>query len=86
MQKVNIEEIHTPENWICEIVGLMKYYGIKHKELAAELNYTPQWVSMVLNGKADPLDADLRFREGVENLIQKKKRGNAQAFPPTSSR
>lgn len=47
--------------WVAPIVGKMHIYQIEHRELAEKLGVTPQYVSMVLNGKKEPKTAKERF-------------------------
>ena len=42
------------------------------KQLAAYLGYTPQYVSMVLNGKKSPDGAEQLFSNALDALIEKK--------------
>lgn len=46
MHKIN-------EPWTGNVVGRMHTYGIKGEELADKCGYSPQYLSMVLNGKKD---------------------------------
>ncbi len=39
------------EPWTANVVGRMHRYGIKGEELANKCGYSPQYISMVLNGK-----------------------------------
>ncbi len=39
------------EPWTANVVGRMHRYGIKGDELARRCGYTPQYLSMVLNGR-----------------------------------
>ena len=39
------------EPWTGNVVGRMHVYGIKNDELARRCGYSPQYLSMVLNGK-----------------------------------
>lgn len=45
------------EDWTADVVGQMHKYKIKNPELAAEAEYTPAYVSTVLNGNKE-LSAD----------------------------
>lgn len=59
-----------PAQWTGEVVGQMHVAGISNKLLAAHLGYSPEYVSMVLNGKREPPGAEERFRQAVEELCQ----------------
>ena len=39
------------EPWTANVVGRMHRYGIKNDELARKCGWSPQYISMVLNGK-----------------------------------
>lgn len=39
------------EPWTGHVVGRMHTYGIKQDELASKCGFTPQYLSMLLNGK-----------------------------------
>ena len=41
------------EPWTANVVGRMHRYGIKGDELARRCGYTPQYLSMVLNGRKE---------------------------------
>ena len=41
------------EPWTANVVGRMHRYGIKGDELARRCEYSPQYLSMVLNGKKE---------------------------------
>ena len=41
------------EPWTANVVGRMHRYGIKGDELARRCGYSPQYLSMVLNGKKE---------------------------------
>lgn len=62
-----------PAEWTAEIVGRLHLFKISKKELADELGYTPEYVSMVLNGHRSPPGAEQAFIEAVERLACKKK-------------
>lgn len=43
-----------PKEWTAEVVAQMHLAKISKKQLAVECGYTPEYVSMVLNGHRDP--------------------------------
>ena len=61
-----------PAQWTADIVGKMHIYGITAKKLAEHLNYNPKYVSVVLNGKREPKNAEQIFRKGLDELIATK--------------
>ncbi len=55
--------------WIANIVGKMHINKITNIELSEQLNCTPQYVSMVLNGKKTPKSAEKRFNAALDTVI-----------------
>lgn len=55
--------------WTGDLIGKMHNTGISKKDLAKELNYTPEYVSMVFNGKKEPPGAEERFNKAFENIV-----------------
>ena len=41
------------EPWTANVVGRMHRYGIKNDELARKCGWSPQYLSMILNGKKE---------------------------------
>lgn len=41
------------EDWAAEVVGKLHRLGMTQKELAKRCNYTPSYLSMLLNGKKE---------------------------------
>lgn len=58
-----------PAQWTADIIGQMHLYRIHKKRLAAELGVTPEYVSMVLNGRREPPGAEETFRGALERII-----------------
>ena len=63
-----------PEKWTGEIIADLHTYGITREEFAEKLNYHPKYVSMVLNGKRHPQNAEEVFRAALNALIAEKKK------------
>lgn len=57
-----------PKEWTGNLVGLMHVHKISFQTLAEHLGLSKQYVSMVLNGKRNPPDAEARFRQAVDEL------------------
>lgn len=55
--------------WIGELVGQMHKWKISKKRLADHMGFTPEYVSMVLNGHREPVGAEEKFRKAVEEII-----------------
>lgn len=59
-----------PAQWTGDLVGQMHKHKITKKQLAAKLDMTPEYVSMVLNGHRAPAGAEEKFRAALNELIQ----------------
>lgn len=59
--------------WICDLVGQMHKWKISKKELAEELDVTPEYVSMILNGHREPVGAEEKFNSALNRLVERKK-------------
>lgn len=68
-----------PAQWTAELVGEMHLNGVSKKQLAEQLNVTPEYVSMVLNGHREPRRAEERFKEAVKMLIEQSQRTTESA-------
>ncbi len=66
-----------PAQWTGEIVGKLHANRIQHAELASQLGLTPEYVSMVLNGKRKPKNAETKFNAALAELIKVKKENAA---------
>lgn len=58
-----------PAQWTADIVSEMHMNGVSRKQLAEKLGYTPEWVSLILNGHRAPEGAEERFRAALDELI-----------------
>ncbi|MCB6366600.1 hypothetical protein LI291_10495 [Intestinibacillus massiliensis] len=58
-----------PKDWTGNLVGLMHTHRITNQMLASHMGITDRYVSMVLNSKREPLDAENRFRRALDELI-----------------
>ena len=61
-----------PAQWTGDIVAKMHINGITRRQLAVHLGYSPEWVTMVLNGHKEPAGAEAKFRAALDELIQEK--------------
>lgn len=59
--------------WIVDFVGKKHQYRIKNQRLAAELGYTEEYVSMVLNGHRSPAGAEKKFNDALNRIIADQK-------------
>ena len=61
-----------PAQWTADVVGEMHLLHISKRQIAEQLGVTPEYVSMVLNGHREPEGAEVRFREALTKIIEKK--------------
>lgn len=61
-----------PAQWTAEIIGLLHLYGISRKHLAEYLDCTPEYVTMVLNGKRSPKGAEEKFKKALLEIKKQK--------------
>lgn len=55
--------------WTSEIVGKLHAHKATQAQLADFMGVTPEYVSMVLNGKREPKGAEQTFRVAVERMV-----------------
>ena len=60
-----------PEQWTGELIGEIHNAGFKIKEVAAEANLNPKYVSQVLHGKAISPNVETKMKEALERLKQR---------------
>lgn len=63
-----------PKKWTGEIVKLLHNNELSQNELAAEIGWTIEYVSLILNGKRDPKNAQEKMQKALNALIERKKR------------
>ena len=61
--------------WTGHLVGKMHNHSITNIDLAEELGYDKNYISMVLNGKKTPKGARERFEAAVDEIIKRKQVG-----------
>ena len=61
-----------PAKWTGEVVGIMHQHRITRTQLAMKLDFTLEYVSMVLNGKREVEGHEERFRAALDELIREK--------------
>jgi plasmid maintenance system antidote protein VapI len=57
-------------HWIGDVVGLMHKFGISNKQLAAHMDVTPEYISMVLNGHREPSGIEARIRNAIDEITK----------------
>jgi plasmid maintenance system antidote protein VapI len=60
------------EEWTGRIVGLLHTHRIMKAELATEMGVTPQYVSMVLNGKKSVSGIDERMESAIQAIVDRR--------------
>lgn len=58
--------------WTASLVGKMHIWNITQKALAAKMEVTPEYVSVVLKGHRTPKNARERFNHALDELIREK--------------
>ena len=61
-----------PDKWTSDLIADMHVHRITRIQLADKLSYTQEYVSMVLNGKREPKNAEQVFRAALDELIAEK--------------
>lgn len=64
-----------PEAWTGDLVGRMHNAEVTYDDLAAEVGCGKSYLSMVLNGKRNPKDAEKKFNAAFARVIEKRKGG-----------
>lgn len=63
------------DGWIANAVGKMHVNKISNIDVAKKLNFTVEYVSMILNGKRDPKNAEIRIMSAIDEIIQERNAG-----------
>lgn len=58
-----------PDQWTADVIALMHLHKIRVLDLAKQLGFRPEYVSIVLNGHRQPLHAEEKFRNALDVLI-----------------
>ncbi len=59
--------------WIANAVGLMHINKITNKDVAAKLGVTPEYVSMILNEKKTPKNAEQDILSAINAILADRK-------------
>lgn len=68
-----------PADWTARLIAKLHMNRISKKRLAEQLGYTPEYVSMVLNGHRSPNGAENEFSKALDELVQQKSKANGGA-------
>lgn len=66
-----------PAQWTADLIGKMHLAGVTAKQLAAEANLNPKYLSGILNGHYEPKNAERNLRAALDRLVEKKGEGCA---------
>ena len=58
-----------PAQWTGDVVGKMHLAGVRKSDLAKAIGYTPEYLSMILNGHRSPKDAQKTIESALYRLI-----------------
>lgn len=61
--------------WTGELIGKMHNNKVFKLELAEHMGLSVEYVSMVLNGRRTPPDAEERFNKAVDEIIREREDG-----------
>lgn len=61
-----------PAQWTADLIGEMHLAGVTAKQLAAEANLNPKYLSTILNGHCEPKNAEQTLRAALARLVEKK--------------
>ena len=61
-----------PAQWTADIIGQLHLNGITAKELAAEVEWNPKYLSRVLNGVVNPNGAKDKLTAALDRIIQRR--------------
>ena len=63
------------DSWIANAVGKMHVNKISNIDVAKKLNFTVEYVSMILNGKKTPKNAETRIMSAIDEIIRERNAG-----------
>lgn len=61
-----------PAQWTAVIIGQMHLNKITAKELSAEVDWHPKYLSQVLNSRVNPKGAEEKLSAALERIIAKR--------------
>ena len=64
------------EEWTIKAAGLMHYNKISNIDVSKKLGVTAEYVSMLLNGKKKPANAETRIMTAISNIIRERESKN----------
>lgn len=67
-----------PEKWTGRLIGKMHNERVTFEELAKELGVTKSYISMLLNGKRKPKDAQKRMEAALGAILKSRSEGDSK--------
>lgn len=64
------------EEWTIKAAGLMHYNKISNIDVSKKLGVTTEYVSMLLNGKKKPANAETRIMTAISDIIRERESKN----------
>lgn len=64
------------EEWTIKAAGLMHYNKISNIDVSKKLGVTAEYVSMLLNGKKKPANAETRIMTAISDIIRERESEN----------
>ena len=64
------------EEWTIKAAGLMHYNKISNIDVSKKLGVTAEYVSMLLNGKKQPANAETRIMTAISDIIRERESKN----------
>lgn len=61
-----------PEKWTGELIGKMHNNRVTYDDVAAEMDVTKSYISMILNGSRKPEGAQQRMESAVDAIIARR--------------
>lgn len=65
-----------PESWTGDLIGRMHNACVTYDELGAELGIGKAYVSVVLNSRRKPANAEQRFNDAFNRIIERRKKND----------
>ena len=64
------------DSWIANAVGEMHINKISNIDISKKLGVTAEYVSMLLNGKKKPANAETRIMTAIDDIIRERESKN----------
>ena len=61
-----------PAQWTGAFIGRLHTNNISAKDFAVYVGINPRYLSAVLNGKRNPKNAEKRFNEALDRLLEER--------------